>query len=185
MPKPSMLAISLFPLFIAAHANAAEDAEMQPMLDEGTRELSIHFSPDIEGAIGDTIFLEAGYGHFFADRFAVRGTVYRVVMEDIAGNDSDYRALELDIVAEYYFDTDGSFVPYVGATLGWRRSIFNVLDESGAVYGGRFGFKYFLADNVALDYVITYTLAGNDVYINDFIAEDHDLSSLFGIHVMF
>ncbi|CAN5121539.1 hypothetical protein BH24PSE2_BH24PSE2_15470 [soil metagenome] len=170
---------SVFALLLASTASA------DPMIEEGNRELSLHISPDFEGAIGDTIFLEAGYGIFVRDGIVARATLSHTVLEDVAGEDTDYRTSEAAIVGEHHFDLGGKLVPYAGVGLGWRRTQFADLDESALVYGPRLGLKYFVADNVALDLEITYKFGAADVFINDFQAEDTDLSSAVGFRVMF
>jgi hypothetical protein len=170
------------PLLILA---VAPDGCAEPRIGKGTRELALHISPDFESAIGDTIFVEAGYGVFVRDRLQVRGTYSYTLMEDIAGNDNDYRMSELALVGEYHFRVGNAFVPYVGLELGWSQSQFGDFDESALVYGPRAGLKYFMADNVALAFEAAYKFAGTDVFINDFTAEDTDLTLAFGLRVMF
>ena len=179
MPKSWILAAGVVSCFLISGANA------DPMTKKGNRELSLHISPDFEGAIGDTIFVQAGYGMFFWDRIEARATFSYTLLEDVAGADSDYKASELDLVGEYHIDLGGALVPYVGAGLGWSKSEFNTLDESAFVYGPRAGIKYFLADNVALDLEVAYKFATTDVFINDFVAEDTDLSLGLGLRVLF
>ena len=106
-------------------------AGAQPMIQRGVSGLSVHISPDFEGAIGDMIFAEAGYGWFLRDGLAVRGTLSYAILEDIAGEDSDYRTSEIGVAAEYHIDLGGKLIPYLGAGLGWRRSHFGKLAESG------------------------------------------------------
>ena len=103
---------------------------------------------------------------------------------DVAGEDEDYRTSELGAAAEYHLG-HGRFLPYLGAGLGWRRTHFGKIDEAALVYGPRAGVKYFLADNVALDLEVTYKLSSADVFINDFVAEDTDLSTAVGLRVLF
>ena len=179
MPKSWILAAGVVSSFLISAAYA------DPMIKKGDRELSLHISPDFEGAIGDTIFLQAGYGMFFWDRIEARVTVSYTLLEDVAGADSDYKASELDLVGEYHIDLGGALVPYVGVGLGWSKSQFNTLNESALVYGPRAGIKYFLADNVALDLEGAYKFATSDVFINDFVAEDTDLSWAIGFRVLF
>lgn len=179
MVKPRILVASAGFLLLAAGAGA------QPMLQKGVSGLSIHISPDFEGAIGDMIFAEAGYGWFLRDGLAVRGTLSYAILEDVAGEDSDYRTSEIGVAAEYHIDLGGKLIPYLGAGLGWRRSHFGKLAESGLVYGPRAGLQYFLVDNVALVLEATYKLGAADVFINDFVAEDTDLSSAIGLRVHF
>jgi opacity protein-like surface antigen len=119
------------------------------------------------------------------DGLAARGTLSHTVLEDVAGEDSDYRTSEAGLAGEYHFELGGKLVPYLGLGLGWRRSQFADLDESALVYGPRMGLKYFVADNVALDLEITYKFGSADVFINDFKAEDTDLSSAVGFRVLF
>ena len=157
----------------------------QPRIQKGVNELSVHISPDFEGAIGDMIFAQVGYGLFLRDGLAVKGTLNYAVLEDVAGNDSDYRTSELGLAAEYHIDLGGKLIPYLGLGLGWCRSHFGKFEESGLVYGPRAGLKYFLVDNVALDLEVTYKLGAADVFINDFVPEDTDLSSAIGLRVLF
>lgn len=163
----------------------ASRAEAQPMIRKGNHELSLHISPDFEGAVGDMIDARAGFGLFLRDGLAARATLAYAVLEDVAGEDNDYRTQELGLVGEYHFRRDARLVPYLGAGLGWRKSLFGKFEESALVYGPRAGIKYFLADNVALDFEITYKMAPADVFINDFEPEDTDLSSGIGLRVLF
>ena len=179
MAKLRILTVGVTCSLFAAGAGA------QPMLQKGASELSVHVSPDFEGAIGDMLFADAGYGLFLRDGLAARATLSYTVLEDVAGEDSDYRTSELGLAGEYHFDLAGKLVPYLGLGLGWRRSHFGKLEESGLVYGPRAGLKYFLVDNVALDLEVTYKLGAADVFINDFVPEDTDLSSAIGLRVLF
>ena len=160
-------------------------AGAQPRIGKGTNEVSLHVSPDFEGTVGDMIFAQAGYGRFLRDRVAARGTLSYTILEDVAGDDADYRTSELGLAGEYHFDLGGRLIPYLGAGLGWRRSHFGKFEESALVYGPRAGIKLFLADNVALDLEVTYKLGAADVFINDFEAEDTDLSTGIGFRVLF
>jgi outer membrane protein W len=177
--KPSIGVAVLLCAFVAS------DATAQPMLQKGVRELSIHVSPDFEGAIGDMLDARAGFGLFVRDGLSARATLAYAVLEDVAGEDSDYRMSQLTLAAEYHLRREARLVPYLGFGVGWRSSHFGKLEESALVYGPRAGVKYFLADNVALDSEITYELSPAEVFINDFVAEDTDVSSLIGLRVLF
>jgi len=163
----------------------AASAAAQPDLERGTRELSVHVSPDWEGAVGDMIYAKAGYGWFWRQGLLARGTLDYAVLEDIAGEDEDYRTSELGVAGEYHFNRASRFVPYLGIGLGWRSSHFGGAEEAALVYGPRGGIKFFIVDNVALDFEVTYKLGGADVFINDFVAEDTDASSAIGLRVLF
>lgn len=179
MGKPSIqVTVLLFAL-------ASAPAGAQPVLHEGARELSVHVSPDFEGAIGDMLDARAGFGWFVRDGLSLRATLAYALLEDVAGEDSDYRMSQATIAAEYHLRRASRLVPYIGLGVGWRSSHFGKLEESALVYGPRAGVKYFLADNVALDFEVTYELSPSDVFINDFVAEDTDLSSQIGLRVLF
>ena len=178
MSRKLLVSAGLAWLFCAAGAGA------QPRIQRGTQELSVHVSPDFEGAVGDMIFAQAGYGWFLRDGLAAKGTLSYAILEDVAGEDEDYRTSEVGVAAEVHLGR-GSFIPYLGAGLGWRSTHFGEIEEAALVYGPLVGLKYFLADNVALDLEVTYKLGSADVFINDFVAEDTDLSSAIGLRVLF
>jgi opacity protein-like surface antigen len=179
MPKLWMLAVALGLAFAPSGVLGA------PRIEKGSQELSLHVSPDFEGAIGDTIFAEAGYGVFVRDRIEIKGVLAYHLLEDVAGADSDYRMKGFDLAAEYHLDFGSAFVPYLGAGIGWVSSEFGKTKESGLVYGPRAGLKYFLADNVALGLDVVYRLGSADVFVNDFQAEDTDLTYVIGVRVLF
>jgi outer membrane protein W len=179
MGKPSIGAAGL--LFTLAAIPAAA----QPMLQRGTQELAVHVSPDFEGAIGDMLDVRAGFGWFVRDGLSLRATLAYALLEDVAGEDSDYRMRQATLAAEYHLRRAARLVPYLGFGVGWRSSHFGDLEESAPVYGPRAGIKVFLADNVALDFEVTYELSSDDVFVNDFVTEDSDLSSGIGLRVLF
>jgi hypothetical protein len=164
---------------------AVSTANAEPLIQSGHHELSLHISPDFEGAIGDMIFAQAGYGMFVRDGLELRGTFSYTLLEDVSGAENDYKMWELGAVGEYHMNRDRRVVPYLGLGVGWAKSLFANVDESAAVYGPRAGVKCFLADNAALDFEVTYRFASADVFINDFAREDSDLSLLFGLRVLF
>jgi hypothetical protein len=160
-------------------------AYAQPSIGRGTNDLSVHISPDLEGAVGDMIFARVGYGRFVKDRFELRGLLSHELLEDIAGEDEDYRSSELGVAADYHLQLGGRLVPWFGLGLGWRSTHSGKLEESALVYGPRVGLGYFIADNAALDLEATYKMGGADVFINDFVAEDTDLTITIGFRVFF
>lgn len=179
MAKVWKMAVALGLALVSSSAVAA------PRLERGSQELSLHVSPDFEGAIGDTIFAEAAYGVFVRDRIEIKGALAYHLLEDVAGADSDYRMKGFDVAAEYHLDLGNALVPYLGAGIGWVSSEFGNTKESGLVYGPRAGLKYFLADNVALGLDVVYRMGSADVFVNDFQAEDTDLTYVIGVRVLF
>ena len=169
----------VFSLLLAAPAAA------QPRIQKGSRELAAHVSLDFEGAVGDTISADAGYGWFVRDGLLLLGTVSYAILEDVAAEDSDFRTSELGVAAEYHFRRDRNLVPYLGLGVGWRSTEFDDVTNRGVTYGPRAGIKLFLADNVALDFELVYRLARDDLFVNDFVVEDSDLTSAIGLRVLF
>jgi hypothetical protein len=160
-------------------------AGAQAQVQRGSNEISLHVSPDWEGAVGDMIFAQAGYGRFLSDAFAARATLHYALLEDVAGEDEDYRTSEIGVAGELHLNRGGRLVPYLGLGLGWRSSHFGDVEEAALVYGPRAGVKVFFVDNVALDLEVTYKLGAADVFVNDFVAEDSDVSSAIGLRVLF
>ena len=154
-------------------------------LQRGTQELALHISPDFEGAVGDMIFIDVGYGRFIRPALEIRGVLSFEGLEDVAGEDADYRARDLAVAAEYHFRRNSRLVPYVGAAIGFRKTEFAQFEESALFGGPSGGIKYFLADNVALDFGVTFRASSADVFINDFEPESADLSSVIGLRYLF
>ncbi len=181
MSKPTILAAAA----VATFLGAASDARAEPLLDKGTRELSVHVDLDFEGPVGDTIAADAGFGWFVRAGLLLRATGSYAILEDVAAEDSDYRTTELGVAAEYHFLREGRYVPYLGLGAGWRSTEFADVTRRGATWGPRGGLKLFLADNVALDFEVVYRLAGDDLFVNDFAIEDTDLASSIGLRLTF
>jgi opacity protein-like surface antigen len=171
-------------LTLLSYPAAGSDGQLEPMIYEGGREFSLSGSPDFLGPTGDTLNVSAGYGMFVRDRMLIRASFIYTTVEDIAPGENDYRAREADIAGEYHFDLGNAFVPYVGAELGWRRSKWASDVESGVIYGGRAGLKYFISDNIAIDFAFSYKASGNDVFISDYEMENAYPSFSFGLRAM-
>lgn len=166
-------------LFFATYVHA------DPLLQKGTKDLSLVGSPDFTAPTGDTLSFDFGFGLFIRDNLNLRVSLKHDVQEDIAPDDADYRATEYNLVSEYHFDFGWSVIPYVGVDLGWRRSKFGDIRDSGVIYGPRAGIKYFLADNVAIDAALSYKFGASDVYVSDFKIEDNKIAFGFGLRFMF
>ena len=150
----------------------------QPTIYEGTRELLIAGGWDSDGETGTELDLTVGYGVFVRDAIEVGGTLGYESLSD-----GDWKVMAIGGFVEYHFDMASMTVPYVGAKIGYAS--YEVPDESVFEYGPRVGVKYFIADNVAVDVGLTYMLATEEVFVNDGVYEDNDLSLSFGIRAMF
>lgn len=151
----------------------------------GKNELSLTGGFDFQGPNGDSIDLRAGYGWFLRDSLLVGGEFQWALVEDIAPGGNDYRAQQASLVAEMLFIGDSELVPYVGIEIGFRNSKFNELDESGLVFGGRVGARYFMTESVSINGSLNVLLADKEVFIVDFEAEDQYVYPSFGINAVF
>jgi len=157
----------------------------QPPELAGKNELSLHGGLDYQGPNGDKIDLLVGYGWYLRDDLLLGGELLWSLVEDIAPGEKDYRSQQASLVVEKLFIGDGAFVPYIGAEIGFRNSKFKGLDESGLVFGGRFGARYFLTESVSIDGSISLLSADKKVFIVDFEAEDQYVYPSFGIKAVF
>jgi hypothetical protein len=163
----------------------ADTASAGPMIHKGDREISISGSPDFLGPTCDTLNVSGGYGWFARDAVLVRGTFLYSTIEDIAPGENDYRMREVDVGVEYHLDTGSRLVPYLGGELGWRRSKWASDVNSGFVVGPRAGLKFFIADNAAFDFALSYKVSDGNVFISDYDEQDYYSSLSFGIRVLF
>ncbi len=157
----------------------------QPPELAGKNELSLHGGFDFQGPNGDNIDLSVGYGWFLHDDLLVGGEFQWAVIEDISPGEKDYRSQQVSLFVEKLFIGESDLVPYAGLEIGFRNSRFEDLDESGLVYGGRVGARYFLTESVSIDGSLSWLLAGKEVFIVDFEAEDQYLYPRLGIKAVF
>ncbi len=159
---------------VAIVAALATFVHAQPSIQEGTRELSLSGSWDPEGAAGATISTDVGYGVFVRDLIEV-GSLVSYASNDIT------TTWGLGGFAEYHFDMANMTVPYVGLRLEYVD--YDV--DTTFQYGPRAGVKHFIAENVAIDVALQYTMAGEDIFYNDGTWEDTDLALVFGLRATF
>ena len=155
-----------------------------PELD-GETQLSLQGGLDFQGANGDNTDIRVGYGWYVDDRTLIGGEYRWILIEDIAPGEDDYRAQQASFVIERLFTGDSALVPYVGGEVGGRNTKFEDLDESGLVYGGRLGARYFLTDSVAVDISVNMLFSDKKVFIVDFEAEDQYVYPSFGLKAIF
>jgi len=160
-------------------------ASAQPPKLAGSNELGLHAWLDFQGPNGDKTDVIASYGWYLEDDLLLGLEYQWSLIEDIAPGEDDYRAQQGSVVAEWLILGDGPLVPYVGGILGFRNSKFPGLDESGPVYGGRLGLRYFLTESVSIDAAVNMLLSSKDVFIVDFEAEDQYVYPIIGLKASF
>ena len=173
---------SLIPLLLVF---CALSWAQEPRLGKGRQALSLYVSPDFEGVTGDMLRLEAAYLYFFGEKLALGASADYATIEDIAPGEKDYRFSEIDLGITYHFDRGGSILPYLGASLGFARLTYLDLSDSSLVYGPDAGLQFFFTKTVAVDLSLAFRTASNNVFVNDFIPEDSDLTFSFGLRVLF
>lgn len=151
----------------------------------GKNELGLHAWLDFQGPNGDNTDIIASYGWYLDDNLKLGLEYQWSLIEDIAPGEDDYRAQQGSFVAEWLFTGESALVPYAGGIVGFRNSKFEDLDESGLVYGGRLGLRYYLTDSVSIDGSVNMLFSGKDVFIVDFEAEDQYVYPIVGLKASF
>lgn len=173
-PPPTTDLITPAPISLA-------DDSWVPMLQAGTKELSINGAFDWEGGSSDLQWnLGASFGYFIKDGWEI----------GIAGAFSDRGNNEtfgLGLFTEYNFNRDSQWVPFIGASFGWARSEFDVprlvldddyylkFDDKSDSWAATatIGIKYFFRPNIAVFAAGVFTWAGDDLFATD-LADDFD-----------
>lgn len=161
-----ILVLLSFPLI----AGTAVAQQVNPMLSEGTRELSLSGNlefPEFEEIDFD---INASYGYFISDGWEVGG---QVVGADIAG----IERFDVGIFTEYNFNRGSNMVPFVGASVGIATASFDsdfdldttlgVDDEEATVFSFSGGIKWFVRDYMAVSTSIGFNVSTDDIYAAD------------------
>lgn len=158
-------------------AGTAWAQDEEPMLDRGTRELSISGQIDVPDLDEIDYDLDFSYGYFFRDGWEAG---IRISAADFGGAD---RAA-LAGFTEFNFNRGGKWVPFIGGGLGLISADFedeislqSELDEDGVVFNVEGGGKYFVRSYMAISLSIDFQLATEDIFEADEAIEDN-LSSI-------
>ena len=138
----------------------AED-KWQPMLDQGTNELSVAGMIKFDPTDYDLILK---YGYFVRDGWEVG--------VDVAGSDSTgVDTFQLGLFTEYNFRRDQWIVPYVGGSLSFLSASFDSnldfdtpLDDDSFVVGINTGVKWFLRPYMAIRTGLEFQVASDDIW---------------------
>jgi opacity protein-like surface antigen len=145
-------------------------------LDEGSRELGVQGSVDFESSQGTDARIALKLGQYVA----------RGVQVGVSGSFADNDAETLwggSVFGEYNLILDEQpVVPFVGLSLGFVRSEPDRFDDENAlVFGVEAGGKYFLSENTAVTLSYIFSLASEDIYVNDNQLEDTEHGILLGL----
>lgn len=159
---------------ICALPAAAQDDNWTPMLDKGTKEISIAGrieAPDFDSIDYD---IDGSYGYFIRDGWEI-GT--QIGASDFGGSDR----VDIGLFTEYNFNRDSRWVPYLGAAIGLGTVSFDdgidgdsTLDDGdGAVFDAEAGVKFFIKPYMAISTAINFQIATDDVFATDDSIEDN------------
>lgn len=141
----------------------ASMAETVPMLQEGTKELTLQGDLDFDSGIGTTIDVDLGLGFFIRDGIEVGGR--------LGLNDNDYETnYRFGLFTEYNLASDSSLVPFVGAELGWfvyDPDVGAGDSENSFTASASAGAKYFIASNIAISLAYTFIWSDEELFTED------------------
>jgi hypothetical protein len=176
-----MFAVLAFVLCFTHQAIAQE-----PMLQRGTKELSLSGLFDFENEGDALIDIRAGYGFFPRDYLEVGGIV------QIAGDFDDTFRYELGGFAEYHiiqwaFLRMPRAVPYLGADLSLSFVDSDITEDNAALlFRPRAGVKWFIRDYFAIDTSLFFAIATDDLFPNgEDDLDPYDVGIRLGIRVNF
>jgi len=186
--KHRNIAIIASAICITASGNAlAQDANWTPMLDKGTKEVSIAGRlefPDFEKIDYD---LDGSYGYFIRDGWEIGA---QIGAADFGGVDR----IDVGVFTEYNFNRDSRWVPYLGAAIGLGSVSFDdgdfdtetdLNDDEGAVFDIEAGIKWFVRPYMAISTAINFQFATDDVFATDNSLDDNLTTLQVGMRFYF
>ena len=181
MKRGRMFAVLVF-ILCCAHQAIAQ----VPLLQRGTKELSLSGFFDFENEGDALIDIRASYGFFPRDYLEVGGLV------QIAGDFDDTFRYELGGFAEYHFKhliflKAPVAVPYAGADLSLSFVDSDITEDNAALlFRPRVGVKWFIRDYFAIDTSLFFALATDDLFPNGRNDLDfYDIGIRLGLRVNF
>ena len=165
----------------------AQDSNWTPMLDKGTREVSIAGRlefPDFEKINYD---LDGSYGYFLRDGWELG---VQIGAADFGGVDR----VDVGVFTEYNFNRSSHWVPYLGAAIGLGSVSFDdgdfdaesdLDDGDGAVFDIEAGIKWFVRPYMAVSTAINFQLATDDVFATDNSLDDNLTTLQIGMRFYF
>lgn len=169
---------------IAAPAVAQQD-DGTPLLDRGTRELSISGRLEAPGLDELDYDLDGSYGYFFRDGWEAG---VEVAASDFGGTDR----FDIAGFTEYNFMRESNLVPYIGAGIGLVTvdiddgiGLSTDLDEDSTVFDIEGGVKWFVQPYMAITGAIDFKFSPDDVFATGDEIEDNLTSLKLGMRYYF
>ena len=162
-------------------------------IDEGTKELGIGGSIDVDGADGTEIDVSVTVGKFIRDGLEL-GLTGGIQDSDAATN------WDVGGFAQYNWDLGNQWVPFVGAGAGIVAgdsdsattsndgsvaTTAKAIDDEGLALSGLAGVKYFITEDFALQGSVDFTWASEDVFQEDSAGTDTDWVIDLGVRYHF
>lgn len=183
--KSSRICLAIAGSLLATPALSQNDDDT-PMLDQGTRELSIAGRIDIPELDELDYDLDGSYGYFFRDGWEAG---IQISAADFGGQDR----VELTGFTEYNFMRDRQWVPYIGGGIGLVSADFDddvtlatpIDDEDGLIFDVEGGVKYFMRPYMAVSFAIDFKFATEEIFETDEAIEDNLNSIKIGMRFYF
>jgi hypothetical protein len=141
-----------------------------PLLQQGTKELGLTGSLDIQRESRAVLDLSGRFGYFLKDNLELGG------FAEVSSNFNEFSRYGLGGFAELHVPSwailQGRAIPYVGADLGLQFVDTSLGEDNAAlVFRPRIGLKWFVQDYFAIDTNVFVAVATDDLFPN----KKHDL----------
>lgn len=159
----------------------------QPILQLGMNDLDAGASLDFQVSRRDGFNSFVDYSWLFEDSWLVKCSHQSILVKEVAfaPGEFDYSAQQGSLITEYYFNHNSMTLPYLGIEVGWRRTEFGSVRESGIFMGSKAGIKFFINDSVSFDTSISYKISTDDIFILDFESTDSYIYPGIGMKAIF
>ena len=148
-------------------------------------ELSSGGSPVFQELITGDVGMPADYSWFIEDDRLLECNIRFVLMRDIALGEIDLCSQQGNLSTEYHLNDNGMAEPYLNIEIGWRRTKFGSVRESGLFIGSKAVIKFFLNDSNSIDTSISYKISADDFFIIDFGVTDGYFNPRIGFKALF
>ncbi|PSW20628.1 hypothetical protein C9I98_07200 [Photobacterium sanctipauli] len=182
--KKSLCILGLILFSVQSHANQyalSDDSSSvkHAYLQQGTQEIGIQGSLDLDYVDDYLLDLNTSYGYFVRDKWEIGGELDLTISD----NAQNY---QIGAFTEYNFTNTSLWVPYLGVGAQYAYSDINDNSDSAFNFQVSAGMKYFLHPQIALAAEVNYNLATEDIYADgDGEAKDDKTQFLIGTRFYF